>query len=269
MKFIAKSMLALLLVAIALGGITYNVMSTNLKQNGTITLATQNLSKENVAITNEVEKVEMDGPFDVNLVQADKSSLVLEGDARLLSKVVVQQDGNTLRIGTKGILVTMNQTLKMTLSIPKLTALTQFGSGDSTVQGFTGPQININLNGSGDLAFAGQYEHLMAQTKGSGNMELDVGKSDKVELNTSGSGDVVALGKAMDLVILTTGSGNIDAQRLIAQHSSGESHGSGDLKLYATQDVRVILTGSGDAEVFGNPAKRSVTNTGSGDMSWN
>jgi hypothetical protein len=269
MKFIAKSMLILAVIALVIGGVAYNLMSVNVKQSGTINLAQQNLAKESRPVTNDIEQVEMNGPFDLAIIRADQASLDIQGEERLLPKVVVQQDGKILRISTKGMLVTMNQMVKITLTIPKLTSLTQYGSGDSAVTGFTGTELNFNLNGSGDLSFSGQYQHLGMQIKGSGNTELDIANADQIEINSGGSGEVTVIGKVNKLSAVTTGSGNIDAQRLISQQSEAISHGSGNIKIYANKVANLTLTGTGDIEIYGNPATKNVTNTGTGEVSSN
>ena len=266
MNFIAKSMLILFVIALAIGGAAYSVMSANVKQSGTINLAQQNLAKETRPVTSDIEQVEMNGPFDLAIIKGDHASLTLEGEERLLPKVVIQQDGKILHILTKGMLVTSNQTVKIILTIPKLTALNQFCSGDSEVQGFSGAEMIFNLNGSGDLTFAGQFQHLVAQTKGSGNIEMEVGNVDQMELTTAGSGDIVAIGRAKKLSAIATGSGTIDTERLITQRSDVISHGNGSIKIYANTEANVTLTGTGDVEIYGNPGKKNVTNTGSGEV---
>ena len=116
MKLIAKAMLVLLVVALALGAVTYNLMSSNVKQSGTISLVPQNLATETRKVGDDVEQVDMNGPFDLAIERADHASLRIVGEERLLSKVVLQQDGKMLRITTTGMLVTLNQTVKLTLS---------------------------------------------------------------------------------------------------------------------------------------------------------
>lgn len=262
-------MLILSVLALALGGAAYGVMSATVKQSGTINLAQQNLASGSRAVTNEIEQVDMDGPFDLMIVRADQASLTLQGEERLLPKVVVLQDGKVLRVSTKGMLVTNNQTVKVVLRLPQLTVLNQFGSGDSEVRGFSGPDMIFNLNGSGDLTYSGQYQHLVSQTKGSGNIELEVGNIDSLVLNTGGSGDIVAIGKVRKLDAVSTGSGNIDTERLISQQSSVVTHGSGNVKVYASKNATIANTGSGDVEIYGNPGTKDVANTGSGEVTSN
>jgi len=267
MNFIAKSMLALLVLALAIGAAAYGFMSANVKQSGTINLAAQNLTKESRPVTNEITRVEMNGPFDLAVIRADSASLTLQGEGRLLPKVVVQQEGNVLRISTKGMLVTNNQTVKIILMLPNLTSLSQFGSGDSEVEGFTGPDMTFDLNGSGDLSYAGEHQHLVVETKGSGNVELDVGSIDSIEVTAAGN--TVAIGKVKKVHALVTGSGEFDAERLISQQATVISHGNSVVKVYANKSVDITATGTGNVELYGNPVSKKVVNTGTGEVSSN
>jgi len=266
---IAKSMLILSVIAIALGAITYNLMSSNVKQSGNISLIAQNSASEKRAISNEVTQVDMNGPFDLVITRSDQASLVVQGEERLLSRVLVQQEGKVLHITTKGMLVTMNQTLRITLALPGLTSLTQAGSGDTEVKGFAADDFSLNMTGSGDLNFSGQYQHMEIMNHGSGDLELDVGNGDRIDLNCGGSGNVEMVGRVKMFNAVLTGSGNIDAQKLIAAQAEVTVHGSGNMKVYASKEINVVSTGSGDVEVFGNPVRKVINKTGSGDVSMN
>jgi len=269
MKFIIKSLLILSLLAIALGAVAYNLMSSNVKQSGTINFVQQNLSSETRPVTNDVTQVDMNGPFDLVIEHGEKASVSIQGEERLLPRVQVIQEGKVLHISTKGMLVTMNQTLKVTLTLPTLESLNQNGSGDSVVDGFAGNNLSFNMNGSGDLVYSGQYQHVEIQNHGSGNMDLDVKNADRIEINSGGSGNVDVIGKVNYFKADMTGSGNIDAERLISLRTDALSHGSGNLKVYASKEINVNATGSGDVEIYGNPTKKTVNKTGSGEVSNN
>ena len=269
MKMIAKTMLILSVIAIALGAITYSLMSSNVKHSGNLSLVQHNVASEKRPVSNDVTEVDMNGPFDLEITKADQASLTVRGEERLLPRVLVQQDGKVLHITTKGMLVTMNQTLKITLALPGLTSLTQTGSGDTAVKGFAGDELNINMTGSGDLNYSGKYKHLEIQNHGSGDIELDIGDGERIDLNSGGSGNVELAGKVNLFSAVQTGSGNIDAQKLISAQAVTVVHGSGNLKVYASKQINVLSTGSGDVDVYGNPAKKVINNTGSGAVSLN
>lgn len=273
MKFVAKSLAVLTLLAVVMGAIGYNLLSSKVSKSGskagTITIAPQNLAKADRDVTNAVTRVEMNGPFDLAVVHGDKARLTLSGDERLLPKVVAQQDGNVLHIATTGMLVTNNQTVKITLVVPALEELTQLGSGDSEVQGFDGTTLKLNLYGSGDLDLKGRYQRLVLVSKGSGGVRLTVPASQQIEANVSGSGDVELIGKTDKFVGVLMGAASIDAERLIASTATGVMQGPGTMKIYASKQVDVTSTGRGNVEIYGNPGVKNVNNTGGGDVSFN
>ena len=45
-----------------------------------------------------------------------------------------------------------------------------------------------------------------------------------------------------------------------------KNHGSGGVRVYATDSVDITLTGSGDVDVWGNPTDRTESDTGSGNV---
>jgi len=174
-----------------------------------------------------------------------------------------------LHISTTGMLVTNNQTVKITLVIPALEELTQIGSGDSTVRGFSGPVMTLNLIGSGDVDFKSQYQRLVVQSRGSGTAHIETAGTKQVEVNAGGSGDIDLIGKTDSFHAVLTGSAGVDAERLIASSAEGIVHGSGDLKVYASKELTLVATAHGDVDVYGNPEVRHVTKTGSGDITFN
>lgn len=269
MKLIAKTMLILSVIAVALGAITYNMMSSNVKRSGKLSLVQQNSASEKRPVSNEITQVDMNGPFDLVIKKSDQASLTVQGEERLLPRVLVQQEGKVLHISTKGMLVTMNQTLRITLNLPGLTSLTQTGSGDTEVSGFAGNELTLNMTGSGDLSFSGQYQHTEIQNDGSGDTVLEAGNGERIDMVCGGSGDIEVVGKVNLFNVVLTGSGSIDAQRLITAQTEAISHGSGHLKVYAGKQINVISTGSGDVEVYGNPVKKVISKTGTGDVSLN
>ncbi len=261
-------MLVLLLLGLALGGLMYNLISAQAKHGTATLLPPVVLQTQSRPLTNEVDKVEIDAPIDLYITPAKQASLVIEADSRLLNKIIVDQQGRTLRISTKGLFITMNDALKITLNLPAITELNQRGSGNVVLSGFTAPQMTALLSGSGDTRLQGQFKNLLVKLQGSGNADINSGSSDKAELQCSGSGNAAMLGKAADLTVSLSGSGNVDAQRMIAQNASAGVTGSGNVKLYANQSANLTLSGSGNIDMYGNPARHTIKKTGSGEISW-
>src|SRR6185369_11932189 len=116
------------------------------------------------------------------LKQGDVPSLKVRGEQRLLGNIATEQDGPTLRIGSKGLLLHPRRPIEVELVLPSLNELVINGSGDSTVDGFSGEHLSVQLQGTGNLAFNGRYKIVEAGVHGSGGLNLNTGHGEKVQL---------------------------------------------------------------------------------------
>lgn len=102
--------------------------------------------------------------------------------------------------------------------------------------------------------------------KGSGNITLLDLKQAGIELEIEGSGDIAAFGQVDNLEVSIAGSGDVDASDLIASRGHLSIAGSGDIRAYVSQAVTARVAGSGDIVVRGNPPERSKQIAGSGSV---
>ncbi|MBC7452772.1 MAG: DUF2807 domain-containing protein, partial [Massilia sp.] len=109
---------------------------------------------------------------------------------------------------------------------------------------------------------------VMASVLGSGNMEMNGGSSDKVSVALVGSGGMTVVGSCKQFKADQTGSGDLDGEHLAADATTLNLRGSGTAVVQALETVEVTLRGSGDVNVIGNPAARTVNKTGSGDVNF-
>ncbi len=89
-------------------------------------------------------------------------------------------------------------------------------------------------------------------------------KSLTVELD--GSGDINVSGKTKKFAAIVSGSGNIHAKDLHAEDVRISISGSGDADVYATSKLDGAIEGSGDIAYYGNPGEVSKKIDGSGDI---
>lgn len=217
-----------------------------------------------------VVNVVISGPIDLNLRQSSTPELLVKGGAKLVEHVTTRIEGNTLYVGTRGIFISIGsrQSTRVELGLPNLEKLKMEGSGDGAVKGFRGNRIELSMHGSGDLIFDGDYVQVQSSSNGSGDLVLRIGNADRVELSSQGSGETVAKGQTKVLNARLTGSGDLDASMLRATQANVTSMGSSDTKVFASQDIKLKLMGSGDVVVFGKPAARDVQRMGSGEVRW-
>jgi hypothetical protein len=150
--------------------------------------------------------------------------------------------------------------------LPGLERVGVDGSGDTRINGFSGERIELELNGSGSIDFNGRFRHARAVVHGAGELTLDAGNGDSVEAEITGSGTITMAGAARSFNAMSNGSGTLDAQRLRADEVKVRQTGSGDTSVTAHATVAVVVSGTGDVDVYGNPPTRSISRTGSGDV---
>jgi hypothetical protein len=254
-------------LAVVLVALSFNVLrAQGLEQSGES--GSRALATETRPIDAAVNVIKLAGPIDLKLRQGATASMNVHAEQRFLSKIVTAQSGNTLTIDTKGIIINPRRAMVIELTLPSLEELRVAGSGEATVNGFSGPALQLGLSGSGDVNFKGQYQHITASLSGSGDLTVDGGNSDEVEFSIAGSGDVTARGASKSLKVRIAGSGDVDAAGLHADSASLNIMGSGNAHLYARSAAAIAIRGSGDATIDGNPSQRSVSKAGSGDVHW-
>ena len=261
MKSLIKTGLGMLILAIVLIAASAGFMRAH-AATGSI------VASENRTVDAQIVNLVVSGSMDLVLRQASTPAMTVKGDALMLSHVTTKMEGNTLYIGTRGLIFTTRQPLVVELTLAHLEKLQMMGSGDSNVRGFRGGNLTLQTRGSGDLNFDGEYQQVKVSSEGSGDLKLVILSNDKLDIAAQGSGDLNVKGQTKSLSVKLSGSGDLDAASVKASQVTIDSLGSGNARVSASQEITLHLTGSGDITVVGNPPKRNVVRSGSGDIHW-
>lgn len=266
MRSLLKVGFSLLLLACVLIGLSYGV----LRANGVAAASEgRQLASETRPIPAGINAVDLNGPIDLTLRYGATPSLKVRGESRLLGNVDVNAEGAALHIGIRGMVLRHRRPLEVELVLPSLASVTVDGSGASSVNGFSGERIEVRLEGPGSLRFNGRFRHVDAALSGSGELDLNAGAgADSVDAALTGSGHMTVVGSTRELVATASGSGELDARHLRAATVKVSQSGSGSTTVQAQHTVAAAISGSGDIEVFGNPAERSVSRTGTGSVTF-
>lgn len=266
MRGLLKVGFSLLLLAFVLIGLSYAA----LRANGVAAASEgRQVASENRELPAGVDAVDLEGPIDLTLRYGSAPSLKVRGEARLLDNVDVRKEGDVLHIGIRGMVLGHRRPLEVELVLPSLEGVTVDGSGDSTVNGFSGERIKVRMEGSGSLHFNGRFREVDAGMSGSGELDLNGGSGiERFDAVLSGSGHLTIVGSTRELQANASGSGELDARHLRAEKVQVSQTGSGQSTVRATQTVAASISGSGDIEVIGNPAERSVSRSGSGAVTF-
>lgn len=268
MRTLFKVGLSLLLLSFVLIALSYSMLRAQ-GITSPSSAAGRALRSDARSVSGNITMVELSGPIDLTLRKGATPSLKVRGEQRLLANVGTSEDGTTLHIGPKGMLLHHRQPLQVELVLPSLQQLEVRGTGDSSVNGFSGDTFVLRVHGSGNVVFNGRFKQISASVYGSGDVNLNGGSSDSVQLEMVGSGQITATGSSKSIDVTLSGSGDIDAEHLPTDEARVLLQGSGTTSVFARKGADLTLRGSGDIQVHGNPERRNSSRTGSGDINWN
>lgn len=182
---------------------------------------------------------------EVYLRQGDRQEVVVQGYANLIDRLDLRVRDGIWEIDINGC--TRNpDDFVFFITLPDVRYLEISGSGDiisETV--LTTNDIDLRIDGSGDLDLALDVDDVFAQLQGSGDIYLE-GRGDELLYEVDGSGELRAFGCTFNEVDI-------------------EVDGSGDSEVQVVNRLRVRIDGSGDVYYRGNP-EIFVTINGSGDL---
>ena len=148
-------------------------------------------------------------------------------------------------------------------TLPELKELRAYGSGlIACKDGFNGRRLELSTNGSADISGVFEYDAIKASIAGSGDIDATL-LADEVTVQIDGSGDVALKGSADNLETQINGSGDIIARDLNARRAQIGIFGSGSVTCRVKDWLKVVTSGSGDVNYYGNPYLDSRSN-GSG-----
>ncbi|MFL6830174.1 MAG: head GIN domain-containing protein [Sphingomicrobium sp.] len=199
------------------------------------------------------QKIEVAGPYDVEVRTGANPSVSARGSEKLLGRTVVEVRGDRLLIRpeqNKGWFHfgwSTHGHANFRVTVPQLSGATIAGSGDIKVDKVQGDRFEGTVAGSGGIDVgAMNVQTLKLAIAGSGSAKAGSGKAQSADYDIAGSGD-------------------LDAGGIQTQQAKVSIAGSGSVKAHATGSADVSIMGSGDVDVSGG-AKCSVSKAGSGDV---
>ncbi len=192
-----------------------------------------NFRSENRHIDN-ITKVNVTGGIDV-FVEQGTPSVKAEGDENILRYIETRSDGDWLEIKTRdNVNIHSSQPVKVFVTVPEIIELKVAGSGNITCNNkfSTGENMSFNITGSGSITAFVNAPAVNASITGSGNMYIK-GETRNADINI-------------------TGSGNYESPNLKAENAAVKISGSGDANLFADNNLKASILGSGGIKYSGN-----------------
>lgn len=191
--------------------------------------------------------VSIESSINVNITYDDIQSVLVSGFENLIEHVDLSVNDNVLKVDLKSGSYS-NLNLELDIEIPTLNTLNINGSGDITVGDFTLPDLDINIDGSGNV-----------------NALRSLRIDNSLNCTINGSGDVTLVGSVPDQEIIVQGSGHFYGFGLQSDVCNVLIDGSGDVEVLVNDVLNVEIQGSGDTYYKGNPSV-TIDSDGSGQV---
>lgn len=195
-------------------------------------------------------KLEVNLPADVFIHFGDNHELKITAQANLLKEIRSSVHGKTLELETASCINT-SESVRIDLTVVSLSQIVLNGSGSvQTREVMNAEDMQISLNGSGNISADVFTNSLEASVNGSGNMILN-GTAKETDLSLNGSGNFMGLGlNTFEAKIDISGSGDADIHAL--NKLVVEIRGSGSVVYIGSPDIKTNISGSGNVTKKGN-----------------
>jgi hypothetical protein len=193
-----------------------------------------------------VDSVELHTSGDLAITVGETESLTITASGADLSSLTSDVRDGTLVLDMTGFAVGITR-ISYALTVRSLDRVQLSGSGSVTGAGVLGATSIVDLEGSGSANFTGlDTDELTVMIDGSGSVTVE-GASDALELTMDGSGD-------------------FDGDGLRTRTTTASVAGSGSARVYASESVRAVVSGSGGLTYSGAPARVDADVSGSGEV---
>ncbi len=165
----------------------------------------------------EFERINIAGNFDVEYVQGDSISVLVEGKERLLNATDIRVEEGTLFIKMKPLSVSgFRGSVNVVVTSPDLIAVNMTGNGDFTADGHVDTDhLTLSLTGNGDIDFNDLIcDRLDLQLTGNGDITVEGLTCGYVNMLLTGNGDITVAGDARKMDMRKTGNGDINMEKL-------------------------------------------------------
>ncbi|MFH6769017.1 head GIN domain-containing protein [Gaetbulibacter aquiaggeris] len=237
-----KNQTVLLIACLFLVSTSYAQWGKSIKGNGNITTVTRT--------TSDYDGVKCAGSFDFVLVEGTEGNITIEGEENLIEYIITEIKNGALVVKVKNdvnLKTSRNKSIKITIPFKEIENVSLAGSGDLWNDNvLASDNLDISLNGSGDIV-------------------LNINAS-KTKASITGSGDLTLKGTSNKLEASVTGSGDFHGYDLQVNDTDVSVTGSGDAKVVCNENLKARVTGSGDIVYKGDPKTEDTKVAGSGSI---
>jgi hypothetical protein len=189
------------------------------------------------------EKISSGGSSEIHFHVSPEYRVVVTTDSNLVDIVTTSIKNNVLNIGFKKGSYSSTR-IQVDVYCPTLTGVSIFGSGSFTCNDtIITSTFDSNVSGSGEI--------------------IGIIECNNFSSNISGSGKILITGNGKNSDINISGSGTFNGNNFTINNATVHVRGSGKAIIFVSENLNVVISGSGEVDYHGNPKIESKT-SGSG-----
>lgn len=194
-------------------------------------------------------------PAEVTIRQGEAETLTVEADDNLLPQLSTEVRAGTLVIESaeksRSKRVRPTETVKITITVKKLTGIDFSSAGILTVNGLKTDQLTLSVSGANETSMPGlDTRSLSVALSGAGSIHAD-GVADNVVIHISGLGEFIGEGltsQTADIEISGAGTATLRVEKKL----TAEISGAGAINYYGHPDVNQHVSGAGTVSKAGD-----------------
>ena len=218
----------------------FNSYSQEIKGNGNVVTQERTITS--------FTRLSIDGVFNVFINQGEKEVVKVETDENLQSVIETINTGSTLNIKWKEK-ASVKKSTKMNIyvTIKELKSRDISGVGDvSTTSILKLENLELKISGVGNTSLEMNCKSFTADISSVGNIKLK-GTADNVSVTASGTGNL----KALDFIV---------------KKLSINVSGTGNVEVYADEEINITSSGIGNISYKGNAVVKTMNTSGIGKV---
>lgn len=155
-------------------------------------------------------EIEVHGGWQISVRQAEEFAVGVGADEALIDRITVEQDGDTLVVGSERWSWTNDAQLRLEVAVPRLSRLAVEGGAEVRLSGLDTESLEIEVDGAGDIqGVDARIGELELQIDGAANVDFVESRVRNADVSISGAGEVALTMAGGELTGRISGVGSV------------------------------------------------------------
>lgn len=205
--------------------------------------------------------------FEVEIVRADTYSIHVSADD--FSHIRVEKDGETLRVGRRGVdwMAPFHGQPRARITLPELKELSLNGASHGRIEGIQSPDFSVKLLGASHLEMRSvTARNANIEVVGASNLTGDIKTENKIGIKVAGASKIELTGNSTDAEIDASGASQLRLADFTLNNADLKVNGASGADIKVNGKLDIDLSGASRIKYTGNPTLGKVKVAGASSL---